>query len=455
LWGTAHLGSAPRAAAQSPAGERRAQPWKAPYQGRDASGPHVLGYWRFEPGEVEADQGPLKLPGNLRGGVATSAGKFGGGLESFAGWPHADEPHAFVVNAHSQLAPSAGFTLELWLQPKPELAKASVAYLADKKYASHTGYQWLLSAPDPGGARRMLVNLGFGDDSESFSTEPIALPAGVWQHLAFSYDGAGTVRFFRNGSLLAAVSRPGRQGVAAGPLGLSIADRLGSHYGGIPAVIDEVRVCRGALDFSPATVQVVSERLAWLRGESAPSLQVTVVNQQPQPLTDARLTVTPPGGMAKTISLPAIAAGESHTESVAWDTWLRPDDYRVRAQLEVPGDPPTQIEGSLTLQLRPRPLPHRMPVVMWGIGSPDEFAREFPRLKQLGFTHCLGFGADYGSIWQAKKPLPASSPTNIEATKRMLDTALAADRRVTPSGKLSEVAAGAAASRSGRSTVPA
>ena len=32
---------------------------------------------------------------------------------------------------------------------------------------------------------------------------------------------------------------------------------------------------------------------------------------------------------------------------------------------------------------------------MWGLGSPGKCARkEMPRLKDLGFTHCLGGGAD-------------------------------------------------------------
>ena len=113
--------------------------------------------------------------------------------------------------------------------------------------------------------------------------------------------------------------------------------------------------------------------------------------------------------------------------SVAFDTSLRPDVYELRARLVVPGDPPIQREESLTLTLAPRRLPHRMPVMMWGIGSPSEFSRELPRLQQLGFTHCLGFSADYGAIWKAQEPIPATTPEAIAATNQMLDTALAHD----------------------------
>ncbi|MDQ3624739.1 MAG: hypothetical protein M3463_20030, partial [Verrucomicrobiota bacterium] len=48
-----------------------------------------------------------------------------------------------------------------------------------------------------------------------------------------------------------------------------------------------------------------------------------------------------------------------------------------------------------------------------------------PRLKDLGFTHCLGRGADYGAIWAAKKPVPPGSQEQIAKMKEMLDFALA------------------------------
>ena len=47
----------------------------------------------------------------------------------------------------------------------------------------------------------MQVTLGFGDDSENFHSEPFQ-PGTQWQHVAFTYDGAGAVRFYRNGAPL-------------------------------------------------------------------------------------------------------------------------------------------------------------------------------------------------------------------------------------------------------------
>ena len=186
-----------------------AQPWQGAYSGANSNGPHVIGHWRFKTGEVTKDSGPRGLVGKLDGVVAVEGGKFGGGIESFPGWPVEDKHHALVVTNHPSLTPLGAFTAEMWLQAKPELAKASLAYLLDKKYASQTDYQWLLGVPEKSGARRVIVNLGFGNDSESFATDAIEFAPGVWHHLAFTYDGAGVVRFFHDGSTIGTVTRQG------------------------------------------------------------------------------------------------------------------------------------------------------------------------------------------------------------------------------------------------------
>ncbi len=404
-----------------------AQPWQGAYSGANSNGPQVIGHWRFEAGEVTKDSGPRGLVGKLDGVVAVEGGKFGGGIESFPGWPVEDKHHALVVTNHPSLTPLGAFTAEMWLQAKSELAKASLAYLLDKKYASHADYQWLLGVPEKSGARRVIVNLGFGNDSESFATDPIEFAPGKWHHLAFTYDGAGVVRFFRDGSTIGTVTRQGRRAVAAGSHGLSIGDRIGSNYGGFPGYIDEVRLCNGALEFSPASIGMSAERLTWIRHEKSPAVSITVRNLQAAPLKNATLSLSGTAHPIDLIEVPNLEPGESHVFTKPFDTSLRPDDYEFRARLTVPGDPPIQRDESLSLKLVARPLPQRMPVMMWGIGSPTEFARELPRLQQLGFNQCLGFGADYDAIWKAGKPVPANSPEAIVATNRMLDAALAND----------------------------
>lgn len=409
--------------------ESRAQPWKQPYAGADADGPHVVGLWHFHSDDVTKDSGPRGLTGKLDGAVVAEHGRFGSGIESFPGWPVEDRHHALVVNHHPSLSPTGAFTAEMWVSAKPELATAGLAYLLDKKYASHHDYQWLLGAPEKSGARRMIVNLGFGSDSESFATEPILFAPGEWHHVAIVYDGAGTVRFYRNGSSVGTVSRPGRRGMAAGTNNLSIGDRLGSHYGGFPGLIDEVRICSRALEFTPAALEFSIDRTVWIRHEPSPKIRITVKNFQAEPLTDATLSLTGQGFSADLIDVPQMEAGATHVFEKSFDTTLRPDDYELRATLTLPGDVPIEREDSLRIRLMPRPLPHRMPVLMWGIGSPTEFARELPRLKDLGFNHCLGFGVGLDAIWQAGQPVVPDSATDAGtiAIRRMLDDALAND----------------------------
>lgn len=420
--------SSVEAAAQVPT----AEPWRAAYTGADAEGPHVLGLWKFDAGAVAQDSGPLKLHGKLDGAVAAAAGRFGGAWEGFPGWPVEDQRHALLIPAHPALSPSDAFAAELWLRPKPELAAAGAVYLLDKKYVAHQDYQWQLGPPDKSGARRMVVHLGFGSESESFASEPVSLPPDAWRHAAFSYDGAGTVRFYLDGSSVGTVSRPGRRGVTAGKSGLSIGDRLGSHYGGFPGYLDEVRLCRGALEFSPAALTLQAQRTVWLRTEPSPGVRVHVVNLLKEPLAGAKLTWSGLGASAKTVDLPRLTPGGTHELLVPLDTRLRPDDYALRVRLSVPGEPPVVREETLALKLMPRPLP-RMPVVMWGIGSPAEFARELPRLKDLGFTHCLGFAPDTATPWGRDEPAPAHGPEMIAAVERMFDTALAHELRIAAS----------------------
>ncbi|MCO6457225.1 MAG: hypothetical protein J5I93_18160 [Pirellulaceae bacterium] len=429
----AHVVVATAASAAAAAEAPLAEPWRAVYAGPDSSGRHVLGHWRFEPGAETKDSGPAGLAGKLVGAVPAAEGKFGGALESFPGWPIEDKQHALVVPHHPSLSPSGAFTVEMWVRAKPDLARTGAVYLLDKKYASLHDYQWMLGSPLASGLRPLQVNLGFGEDVESYLSDPIPLATDAWQHLAFSYDGAGTVRFFRDGSSVGKITRPARRGIAAGTHGVSIGDRLGSNYGGFPGFVDEVRICRGALEFNPASVQILAQRSAWVRGESAPALAVTVRNLQSETLRDAKLTVSGAGQPAQSIDIPSLESGATHEVSLSLDTSLRPDSYDLQARLHVPSDPPATCEDTLALTLVPRPLPHRMPVLMWGIGGPEAFRQELPRLKHLGFTHCLGLSADYDSIWKAEQPVPAGSPAMIEATSRMLDLALVHDMRIAAS----------------------
>lgn len=412
-----------RAAAE----ERRCESWQTGYSGSDASGPHVLGYWQFRPGAVTRDASGRGHELKLAGAVAAAQGRFDGALESFPGWPVADKRHAAVAAAEPALSPKGAFTLEMWIKPQAGLTAELSPVLIDKKYVANTDYQWRLSAADKGGARRMLVILGYGEESETFGSEAFQ-PGTQWQHIAFTYDGAGEVRFFRNGAALGTVRKAGRGAVMPGKQQLSIGDRLGSNYAGFPGLIDEVRLCAGALEFRPVAVTLRSMRKTWLRMEKAEPVTVAVRNLGQVDLKGGRLQVSIEGvGGQKTFELPALEPGATREVAYALDTTLRPDAYRLKARLELAGPPPYASDEAMEFTIAARPLA-KMPVMMWGLYSPAGVTEELARLKDLGFTHCLGLGGpDCEAIWQAGKPIAPGTEEQIASARGMLDLALAND----------------------------
>ena len=66
-----------------------------------------------------------------------------------------------------------------------------------------------------------------------------------------------------------------------------------------------------------------------------------------------------------------------------------------------------------------------MPVIMWGASGED-----IARLKDIGFTHFIGLGADVSEIWAQKKAGLPGKPEFIESNRRQLDEALANDMEV-------------------------
>lgn len=410
-----------------PALAQRAEPWQAVYTGKDATGEHVLGLWGFDVGQETADGSGRGSPLSLEGAAIHPDGRFGGCLEGFPGWPVQDKRHAAVVPSRPELSPSGAFTAEMWLKPKAAFQEyAANVYLLDKKYVAHTDYQLILDAPGQDGQRVARVVLGFGRASDRWSSDPLALPTGVWQHLAFTYDGAGTVRFFLNGQPVGGGSQPGRGSIAPGKQALSIGDRLGSYYAGFAGYLDQVRLSSGVREFRALSVTDATRRHTYVRGEPVPTLQFQVTNERRAPLAKVRVEVRVAQQPVHATELPTMAPGAVSKVTFPFDTHLRPDRYLVTIHLAVPGDDPYHGEESFPVVLVPRPL-SRMPVVMWGVGGIDEVLRETPRLKAIGFTHSLGLSADYDRIWKAKQPVSAISEQALPAAVRMLDEALAQD----------------------------
>lgn len=164
--------------------------------------------------------------------------------------------------------------------------------------------------------------------------------------------------------------------VAQGPLAQPWPEAYSGANSNGPQVIGHWR-------FETGDVTKDAERLTWIREEKSPAVSITVRNLQAAPLKNATLSLSGTAHAMDLIDVPNLEPGESHVFTKPFNTSLRPDDYEFTARLTVPGDPPIQRDEFLQLKLVPRPLPQRMPVMMWGIGSPAEFARELPRLLRI------------------------------------------------------------------------
>ena len=407
-----------------------AEPWQTPYTGEDATGAHVIAFWNFDgEGETVPDAAGHGHDGTLAGAQRTPDGRFGAGLESFPGWPVEDVRHAVRVPDAPALSPRGAFTAELWLRPSEAFAGYPEAFLLDKKYVAHDDFQWILGAPDKSGNRHMRVVLGFGEDSDTwYSAGGLPYTPGTWYHVAFTYDGAGTVQFLLNGRSIGGATKPGRGPVHPGAHGLSIGDRIGSLYHGFPGAIDEVRLTEGVREFRPLVVTATHRRTAYQRMEPGATLRFQVTNARREALAGITATIRVPGMAEQRHALPELAPRAAEELTFNLDTALRPGEYPVEVAYELgTGETAYTNRDTFPITLVPRRPPHRMPVVMWGVGGVEGVTENLPLLKDLGFTHCLGLRCDYKAIWEAGQPAPAQDERNLAASYQMLDHAFAED----------------------------
>ena len=271
VWTGVLVFAAARAVSSAEPGVALCEPWQAEYAGEDATGAAVIGLWSFnEPAEggKVPDASGHGHAATLVGATIHADGRFGSCLETSCGWPKEDKPHRAMVANHPQLTPAGGFTVEMWLRPKPELASDyPEAFLLDKKYVAHDDYQLILGAPAPDGTRVLRACLGFGQDSATWYSRPLRLEPGVWHHLAFTYDGAGTGSFLVDGAPWGEKRIAGRGAINPGKHGLSIGDRIGSYYHGFPGFLDQVRSVTACCEFRRVKLQLVSDRTCFVRRE--------------------------------------------------------------------------------------------------------------------------------------------------------------------------------------------
>ncbi|MCX6909624.1 MAG: LamG domain-containing protein, partial [Verrucomicrobia bacterium] len=310
--------------------QRPCEPWQQPYAGADATGKHVIGLW-----QGATDASGHGLDAKLQGAVAATDARLGPCIESFCGHPVEDKRHAAVIANNPALSPKGAFTVEMWIKPKKELDGYPEAFLLDKKYVTHSDYQFTLSAANKSGQRHLSMRLGFGDETETWSSESAVYAPGVWHHVVFTYDGAGDGRFWCDGAALGGAKKPGRAAITPGKHPLSIGDRIGSYYHGFPGFIAQVRLCNGVLEFRPAAFAVASDRTSFVRMEKAAPIRFTITNLQRAKLKGATTVVSLEGLGEKSCALPELDGGASHTLDYALDTSLRPGEYNLRARLRL------------------------------------------------------------------------------------------------------------------------
>lgn len=400
-------------------------PWQRFYTGEEATGKHVVALWQFLPKQETRDNSGNGHDLTLRGQSRfVPEGLFGSCLETFPADRENNRPQGAVVKNHPDLSPIGAFTLELWIKPKPELNRSTIAFLLDKKYYHYpselpqANRDYCLYLRRTGEHQyRIVAYLGYGKDSAEYASDEVTLEPGKWVHIAFTYDGKGIGRIFLNGEPVGRVVHEGRGSIVAGQYDLVIGDRYGSIHAGFPGYIDQVRISRGIIPYFAGTVLVDiahRSRTAFVRMEKEANVDIAIINDTDTVLENVSIRLHFQG-RERRFALPSLPQGETYILPVPVDTTLRPDYYPLHILVEAKGDGQTyRSEKKFSIAIVRRPLPHSMPVIMWGTG-------DLPRVKEIGFTHQLVSLVDYRRIWEAGQPVDALRPEEVKERMRMLD----------------------------------
>jgi len=394
--------------------EKARQPWQERYTGPEATGKQVIALWQFDAGAETKDASGRGLTLRLRGRSRfVKDGRFGVCLRCFAASSRQAEGAVTVEHAND-LSPAGAFTLELWIRPRLEMRDSTLAFLLDNKYIHYqregnqrqhnSGYVFFLRKVGHQGQWEPTVLLGFGEGSERYRAEtPVTLTPDTWYHLAFCYDGVGTGRIYLNGKDIGGAILKGRGDIAPAKYPLTIGARVSSNHIGFAGDIDQVRVSRGiamgSLSIGIGRTDGRTARVrAFLRMAKDVRVPIHLMNYTGKALSDARVHVSLDG--ERVVPLPDLAPKQTHTIDVPVDTALRPGRYRLEVTAAAnAGDRTFEATQSVPIVIVPRPLSHRMPVVMWGTRGSCE------TLKEIGFTHHFRYFDDFPRVWEAGQPV--------------------------------------------------
>ena len=415
------------------------QPWQSAYAGEDVTGPDVMGVWKFDLEAPDVDASGKGHKVSLRGRTRYAEdGKFGACIECFSSGRGNDVVEGVAtVYRPEGMTPAGPFTLELWIKPKPELMEKKQAFLIDKKlYHYHkdlpkANHDYCLYTSRRGKDQRTFTAfLGFGKDSAGFTSKAVTLESDQWCHVAFTYDGKGTGAFFLNSVSIGGGMHPGRGAVSPGRYPLVIGDRAGSVHSGFPGYIDEVRISSQVVPFFSGQVLLEiggrGSRTVFRRMEPGRSVAIQITNDTATALTGVRAAVAF-GGVNRVYELADAAPRGIVSLELPVDTAVRPDRYPLQVVVTArAGEREYRVEQSQDVVITPRPLPLRMPVVMWGAGTVDQ-------VEEVGFSHRTSWMGHFDHlVWNEGAPTTAIDATRLRDIRRMLDEHLAADIGVLP-----------------------
>lgn len=217
----------------------------------------TIAHWTFDPAapgrDVSGHGHDLQLRGEDSQFVPDE--RFGGALLIGSQAQPGDVKQGAQAKHNDALNPADAFTIDLWIQPGPEMGNAPTVILIDKKYffngqddpRSTQGYMLRLRRL-PDGGWQFDADLGFGTHAENVRSLRFELADGAWSRLTFTYDGASICGFYLNGELLGeATLKNGGGPLAPSQYPLVIGDRNARNHARFPGKIAEVKILAGAI----------------------------------------------------------------------------------------------------------------------------------------------------------------------------------------------------------------
>ncbi len=376
----------------------------------------IIGQWIFNADKPLEDASGHNHTIKLRGKAQiVEDERFGIVLKSTGSIPSADNKQGADAGNHADFTPKGAFAFDFWLNPDEAIRTGNNHFfLLDKKIyhyfremeKANLGYCCYLqkSGTDQ---YTIHVNLGFKTNSVVLESRPVHLPVNEWHHLAFSYDGDGTVRIFMDDQMIAKKHFADYKAVAPSPYPLTLGDRSTSNYSSFVGKMAQFRYYQGVpAEFGPhPSISFNQGRTVFYHNEKNAAVTLTIDNDNTEIMDDGIVTITVNGAKHE-LPFKKLAPREIRHITVPIDTTLKATSYQIDATLNT-------LHAKSAFDIVPRENPF-MPVVMWGTCPSEE-------LQYIGFTHDLRHFSNFVDVWKAKKPLDLSEVEDVTPKYNLLN----------------------------------